>query len=134
MLAAVFLGGVAGGLARYGITEIWPVRPDTFPWPTFGINTCGAFALALLLVGVKIVWPTQTYLRPLLGTGFLGAFTTFSAVTTTSQQLLAHGLVGTATAYLVASLAAALVATSFGLLLGRAVAARRIAPNGGRRQ
>src|SRR5450759_1350811 len=95
------------------------------PWATFAVNTAGAFALALLLVLVTEVWRPTTYVRPLFGTGFLGAFTTFSAVVTTTVQLAARGAVGTAAFYLVISMFAGLAAASFGLVTGRAVAASR---------
>lgn len=125
VLVAIFAGGVGGGLARHALTEAWPTPAHAFPWATFVVNTTGAFALALLLVVLAEVWAPRRYLRQLLGTGFLGAFTTFSSVVTATDQLAAHGHPRTATIYLVGSLLAALGATSFGLLFGRAIAASR---------
>ena len=125
VLAAVFAGGFVGGLARYAITAAWPTPAAGVPWATFAVNTAGAFALALLLVLVTEVWRPTTYVRPLFGTGFLGAFTTFSAVVTTTDQLAARGAAGTAAFYLVISMFAGLAAASFGLVTGRAVAAFR---------
>jgi CrcB protein len=121
----VFTGGFVGGLARYVVTLAWPAPPYSFPWATFLVNTSGAFALALLLVLVIDVLPPTTCLRPALGTGFLGAFTTFSSVATAVDQLVVYKQADTAAIYLVASTAAGLSAASFGLLLGRAVAAYR---------
>ena len=63
------------------------------------------------------------YLRPLLGTGFCGAFTTFSSVVVTTDLLLAHGHAGTALAYLGASIGGGLAAALLGLVAGRALAA-----------
>jgi CrcB protein len=125
VLAAVFAGGFAGGWARYAVTAAWPTPAAGVPWATFAVNTAGAFALALLLVLVTEVWRPTTYVRPLFGTGFLGAFTTFSAVVTTTDQLAARGAAGTAAFYLVISMFAGLAAASFGLVTGRAVAASR---------
>lgn len=125
VLATVFGGGVAGGLARYAVTESWPTSADGFPWATFGVNTAGAFALPLLLAVLACVAPHR-YLRPLLATGFLGAFTTFSSVVVAADRLAARGQVGTAAGYLVGSTAAALAAGSAGLLLGRALAIPRL--------
>ncbi len=76
----IALGGFAGGDARYALGLAWPDKPGAFPWTTFGINVSGAFVLALLLVLILEAWEAPTWLRPLVGTGFLGAFTTFSAV------------------------------------------------------
>ena len=124
-LLAVFAGGVGGGLARYGITTLWPPPRLGFPWATFVVNTAGAFALGLLLVVLAELWAPRPYLRPLLGTGVLGAFTTFSSVVVGTDSLASHGHLRTAVVYLSSSLLAALGATSFGLLLGRAVAVHR---------
>lgn len=125
VLAAVYAGGVGGGLARYGLTTAWPTPSGRFPWATFTVNTGGAFALALLLVLLTEVVSPHRYARPLLGTGFLGAFTTFSSVMVSTAQLTAHRHPRTAALYLTGSLLAALGAASFGLLLGRALAATR---------
>jgi CrcB protein len=122
ILAVVFLGGVVGGLARYGLTEAWPTSGAGFPWSTFAVNTAGAFALPLLVILVADVLAPRRLLRPLLGTGFLGAFTTFSSVTTSTDRLIAHGHVATAVLYLVGSLLAAAVAVLVGAAAGRAIA------------
>ncbi len=125
VLVAVFAGGVGGGLARYGVTQAWPASTRAFPWAIFVVNTTGAFALALLLVVLAEVWAPHRYVRPLLGTGFLGAFTTFAAVATEVDQLGVHGHGATAVIYLTASVLAALSAVCSGLLLGRAISASR---------
>jgi CrcB protein len=131
-IAAVFGGGCCGGLARYEVTEAWPTRPDGFPWATFLVNTVGAFALALLLVLVIEVLRPTTYLRPALGTGFLGAWTTFSALTTGVAELVAHRQLATAGSYLGATVLAGLAAAASGLVLGRSISAyrRRSPPSG----
>lgn len=125
VLAVVFVGGFFGGLARYALTLAWPAPAGAFPWATFLINTSGAFALALLLVLVIDVLPPATYLRPALGTGFLGAFTTFSAVVTVVDHMAMSGRVSTAALYLGSSTVAGLSAASLGLVLGRSFAAHR---------
>lgn len=125
VLAAIAAGGFVGGLARYAITRGWPARTGGFPWATFLINTAGAFGLALLLVLVIEVWPPTRFVRPTIGTGFFGAFTTFSSVATNTDQLAAHGHRPLALLYLGSSLFAGLAAASFGLVLGRAVATNR---------
>ena len=124
-LAAVFAGGFVGGLTRYGVTSAWPAPAYQFPWATLVVNTSGAFALALLLVLVVDVLPPTTVLRPALGTGFLGAFTTFASVVTAADRLAALGRVHTAAIYLLASAVAGLSAAAFGLVLGRGIAAYR---------
>ena len=71
------------------------------------------------------VLPPTTYLRPAVGTGFLGAYTTFSAVTVDVNQLIAHDRVATGLLYLLATVLGGLTAASLGLVTGRAIAARR---------
>lgn len=125
IVAAVAAGGFLGGLVRYLIGLALPTVSGTFPWSIFLVNTAGAFILAVLLVLVLEVLPPTTYLRPVLGTGFCGALTTFSSVATGVDQLVAHGHPATAAAYVLTSLIAGLAAASFGIVLGRAIAASR---------
>jgi CrcB protein len=120
VLVAVFAGGCLGGWARYGITSAWPARSGRFPWATFSVNIAGAFVLAIVIVVAADVVSSR-YLRPLLGTGFCGAFTTFSSIVVTADQLFAHHRPGTAVTYLAASVVAGLAAASLGLILARAV-------------
>jgi CrcB protein len=124
-LVAVAVGGFAGGLARYEIGLALPSPPRGFPWAVFAVNTSGAFLLALLVVLLDEALPPTAYARPALGTGFLGAFTTFSSVAGAVDQLGAHGRPGLAAGYLLASTAAGLAAAVAGLLTGRALAGLR---------
>ncbi|HEU5334096.1 MAG TPA: CrcB family protein [Actinocrinis sp.] len=125
ILGAIALGGFAGGLARYGLGQAFPVARGAFPATTFAVNVSGSFILALLLVFVLEIWPPTRYLRPLLATGFCGAYTTFSTWMVDADRLIAAGRFATAAWYLFGSLAAGLAATSLGLTVGRAVLARR---------
>lgn len=130
----IAVGGFAGGLVRYALGLVWPEGPDRFPWTTFSINISGSFVLALLLVLILEAWNAPTWLRPLLGTGFLGAFTTFSAVTFALYQFAAGGHWGLFYAYTAFSVLAGLAAASLGLLLGRGwIAAQAHAAEAGRR-
>lgn len=125
VLAAIAIGGFAGGLARYGLGLAFPAPHDAFPAATFAINVSGSFILALLVVFVLEVWPPTTYVRPLIGTGFCGAYTTFSTWMVGVDQLVAGHHDATAAWYLAGSLIAGLAATSLGLTSGRAVVAHR---------
>jgi fluoride exporter len=125
VLVAVFVGGVFGGGARYGIGLAAPPAADGFPWAIFAINLSGAFALAVLLVMVLEVLPPTRYVRPALGTGFIGAFTTFSSLATATDHFLAHGHPALAVVYTAGSLFGGLVAASLGLACGHAISANR---------
>jgi len=126
ILGAVFVGGCVGGVARYAVTRAWPTPAHGFPWATFVINASGAFVLAALLVVVNDVLPPTTYVRPLLGTGLCGAWTTFSSIAASTDQLVAHGHSGTGVLYLIGSLAAGLSAAVLGLVAGRQVSRSRV--------
>jgi CrcB protein len=123
--AVIALGGFAGGNARYALGLAWPDVPGHYPWTTFGINVSGAFVLALLLVLILEAWEAPTWLRPLVGTGFLGAFTTFSAVVFALDRFAAAEQWLLFCAYLGFSALAGLAAASFGVLLGRSWVAAR---------
>jgi fluoride exporter len=114
-VALVSLGGAIGTLARYGTSELAPVAAGTFPTTTLLINALGAFALGLL-VGILARWrPDDTVLRPLLGIGVLGAFTTFSTLAVENAQLLRADQVWTAAAYGTTSIVLGLLAAALGL-------------------
>jgi CrcB protein len=125
VVAAVLVGGVLGGLARYVIEQAAATPAHGFPWDVLVINAAGAFVLALLVILVVEVLPPNRYLRPGLGTGFLGAFTTFSSLAVGADQLVSHDRGGLAAAYLLASLFAGLAAAALGILAGRRIATRR---------
>jgi len=130
VLGAVALGGFAGGEARYLLGLAFPTGHATFPATTFAINVSGSFVLALLLVLILEVWPPTKYLRPLLCTGFCGAYTTFSTWMVDTDRLVSAGRYAVAAADLFGSLAAGIAATLLGLAAGRAVLAYRRAAGG----
>jgi CrcB protein len=119
--AAVAVFGALGALARYGldlgITRLWPTR---FPVGTFAVNVVGSFALGVVFAIVEAHPPQTMWLRPGLGAGFLGAFTTFSTFSLQTLLLWESGDAGLAALYAGASLAAGLLAVWAGLTLGRA--------------
>jgi CrcB protein len=89
-LVAVMIGGSAGALARWAV-ELAVPSVAGFPSATFLINVTGAFGLGLIGVLLLGRLPPTRYLRPLLGIGFLGAYTTFSTFTFETLRLLEDG-------------------------------------------
>lgn len=79
-LAAIFAGGFAGAVLRAALAEGFPHDPGGWPWVTFGVNIAGALLLGYLITRLQERLPLSSYRRPLLGTGFCGALTTFSTM------------------------------------------------------
>lgn len=126
MLVVIAAGGALGSAARWAVGEGLPPGRGDFPWGTLLVNASGALLLGLLMVLVLEMWPPTRYLRPFLATGALGGFTTFSAYTLETRDLLAGGHVATAALYVLGTVALGLAATWAGIAGGRAsVAAGR---------
>ncbi|HVV76968.1 MAG TPA: CrcB family protein [Mycobacteriales bacterium] len=124
-LGLVLSGGFCGGLLRDEVVSHWATKSGAFPWPIFVVNTAGAFVLGAVVIVALDVLAKSRYLRPLLGTGFCGALTTFSSVAVGVDQLLRHGRIVTGVGYLLASLAAGLAAAALGAAFGRTLPATR---------
>lgn len=117
VVLAVALGGALGALARWALAEAVPHDAGAWPWATLVTNVTGCFALGVLMVLVLERWPDRPLLRPLLGTGFLGGFTTFSTYAVDTRGLVAAGHPLLAVAYLLSTLALGLLAVVAGLRL-----------------
>lgn len=127
ILAVIAAGGVIGAFARYGATLVWPTAPTGFPWTTFLINVTGCAAMGVLMVLVTERLTVHPLVRPFLGTGVLGGYTTFSSYVLDAHRLLGNGHGGTALLYLAATLAAAVaVIWATAGLTRRLVPARRV--------
>lgn len=107
---AVAAGGVVGSWLRWGAASAFPVAPGTFPLTTLGINVLGAGLLGVVLVALLDRPPPRTHWHALLGTGVLGAFTTFSTFAVEAVELTRTGRWPVAVAYLVASVVLGLAA------------------------
>jgi CrcB protein len=115
ILAVIAAGGAAGSLARWGLTQLLPHPVGTFPWATFTANVSGCLLLGVLMVFVIEVWPPSRYVRPFLGVGVLGGYTTFSTYMLDTRALLVSGRAGLAGEYVFATLAAGLAAVWVGV-------------------
>lgn len=119
VLAAVSAGGVLGALARYGLQTAFPHSLAEFPWATFGINVGGCLLIGILMVLVTEVWTGSRLLRPFLGVGILGGFTTFSTYAVDIQQAVAAGAEVIALTYAAATLAGAMITVWVGSAAAR---------------
>lgn len=116
----VVAGGILGALSRYEFGLAVPA-PGAWPLPTLLINLSGAFALGWLLEGLARSGPDaglRRVARLAIGSGFLGAYTTYSTLALDSVHLFSTGRGVDAMWYLVASLFGGAGATTLGIWLG----------------
>lgn len=121
VLLAVAVGGAAGTLTRYEVALAIPAASDGFPWSTLLINLSGAAFLGVLLTLLTERRPPTPYLRPLLGTGFAGGYTTWSTFMVDTDLLVHHHHPVVAVAYGVIT-----VVGGLGLLVGAVATTRRM--------
>lgn len=125
VLLVIAAGGVLGALLRYQLGRWWPTPVPQFPWTTLLINVTGCLLIGSLLVALTQRGSARSMLRPFLGTGVLGGYTTFSTYAVDIVLLLRAGHPVTALTYLAGTLAGALAAVTVGMLLTRGLLQRR---------
>jgi CrcB protein len=87
-LGAIFVGGAVGALLRIALLQTGAPGAPAWPWITFGVNIAGALLLGYLATRLQERLPLSAYRRPLLGTGFCGALTTFSTIQVEALRML----------------------------------------------
>jgi CrcB protein len=123
LILGILLGGALGALSRHGVTvalQAWmSATPySTFPMGTLVVNVVGSFLLSFLATaGLAGLVPPAVRLA--IGTGFLGAMTTFSTFELEADGLVRGGEAGRAVLYVLANLLLGYLA----IVLGRAAAA-----------
>ena len=97
------VAGALGTLARYGVGVCVPRVEGGFPWPTLTVNCVGSFLFGCVwtLADQRSVFSPDVRLAVL--TGFLGAFTTFSAFAFETGHFLRHEQYGNALANVLAN-------------------------------
>jgi CrcB protein len=116
---AVATGGALGSLARFWLTIL--MAGPRFPWGTLVINVLGSFVIGLV-AGITLT-PARVGLHPdlriFLMTGVCGGFTTFSAFSLQTLEMLQAGAVLPAAGYAAGSVVLCVAATFGGWALGR---------------
>lgn len=119
-LIGVGFAGSFGAIARYLVDAAVSDRvPGDFPWGTFAINVTGSFLLGVLS-GLVLYQAMDDMPRIVIGTGFCGAYTTFSTFSYESVQLAERGERTMAALYVIASVVVGLCAAGAGLALAAA--------------
>ncbi|PYE49538.1 CrcB family protein [Paenibacillus barcinonensis] len=116
-LAYIGAGGFMGTLTRYAIQLAMPAANTGFPWAVLLINAAGCLFLGWFFT-IAIPDKITPRLRLAIGTGFTGAFTTFSTFTLDIVRLSGDGEWLKAAIYLVFSIAAGLLLCALGIKLG----------------
>jgi CrcB protein len=123
-IALVALGGAAGSLTRHGVERLLGTS-DGLPVGTLTVNLVGAFLLGALLEWLATRGSDagrRRAARLLVGTGFLGGFTTYSALAAEADGLLRDGRVTLALVYVLTTVVVGLLASLAGVLSARAAA------------
>jgi CrcB protein len=122
-IAAIALAGAAGALSRYGLGLLFP-HPGptpTFPLGTFIVNVSGSFVAGVSIVLLVRFWPGNEVIAAGVLVGFLGAYTTFSALTLQVQRLVDGGASSIAFAYVLTSVVAGISAAFGGVGAGKLI-------------
>lgn len=113
----VGLGGFCGAVARYGIGRL--MTSGTFPYATLTVNVVGSLFIGLLATAFATRSLETEPFRLFLIVGFLGAFTTFSAFSLETLQLLNSGAWTRAALNILGNLALCLIAVFVGHIVAR---------------
>jgi CrcB protein len=119
VLGVIAVGGGIGSVLRYGLARALPAAAGDFSVATLVTNLLGSLLLGALVVAVTEVWRPHRLLRPALGTGLLGGFTTFSTFAVEVRGIA----LPVAVAYLAATVVGGLALAAAGM-----GAVRRIEP------
>jgi CrcB protein len=120
-LILVILGGAIGASLRYLVSKLFIYgKLITFPYATLSVNVLGSFLMGFLAYYLINRYSGQENLRLFLLTGLLGGFTTFSAFSLETLQLLTIQRYWSAILYIMLSLILSLIAVAAGFYLSRA--------------
>ena len=116
-LGLVALASALGALSRYGVHGLVQSRTASrFPYGTVVVNLSGSFVLGLI-VGLATYQGLDADVRTVVGTGFIGAYTTFSSFSYDTFGLLEEGATAAAWVNALGSIVVGLAAATAGFVL-----------------
>src|SRR5437773_9218321 len=117
MVLAVAVAGALGAPARYLVERAISIRRGRrFPWGTLVVNVTGSLALGFL-TGLALYHGLANTPKAVVGTGFIGAYTTFSTYAYETVDVAERTSAPLAGAYAIVSIAAGVAAATLGLVL-----------------
>ncbi|EDZ46576.1 fluoride efflux transporter CrcB [Leisingera daeponensis] len=120
-VSMVAVGGAIGAVCRYlaGLGMIRLLGHHDFPVAVITVNVIGSFLMGVFVVAAAM--RGLTHLSPLVMTGLLGGFTTFSAFSLETANLIERGAFGQAALYVVLSVGLSVGGLFLGLMAARGV-------------
>jgi len=121
-LILVMAGGAIGAGLRYEVGRLTLHRfGPGFPWGTLAVNLLGGLAMGLL-AGILLRVEGGEHSRLFLAVGILGGFTTFSAFSLETYNMLQTGAWANAAGYVAASVIGSIALLGVGVMLTRLAA------------
>lgn len=121
-LIAVFIFGAIGSAARFLFSRyVNELLPKNFPWGILAVNISGCFVIGFLATFLVGRFELNAFWRAGIFIGFLGGYTTFSSFSLDTITLFQMQNYSTAIINIFASLIFSLLATTIGILLGKAL-------------
>jgi fluoride exporter len=118
-LAAIFLGGFVGAIARAALAKSLTASPGEWPWATFAVNLLGAAILGYVIARDQMRPVPSIYRVALLAIGFCGALTTFSTLMVELLKMIDASRWALGCGYAAASIAGGLIAVRLAGILAR---------------
>lgn len=116
VLVVVAAGGVLGALARHGVASLQPGSGAAagWPWAVLAVNVSGCLLIGVLMAVLLDLTAAHRLLRPFLGAGVLGGYTTFSAYAADTHRMLVEGRYAAAATYFLVTPVLAVLAVWLG--------------------
>lgn len=119
-LLLIGLGGAFGSILRHVVAKaIHEKIGSVFPLGTLTVNVIGSFLLGLIYMLVARKVGLTENARLLLGVGFCGGFTTFSAFALENFHLMEQKMVSTSVLYISISVTGGILALGAGIWVSR---------------
>jgi CrcB protein len=121
VVLVVGLGGAVGAILRWWVGVLMSHLLAPVFLGTLVVNLAGSFLVGALLIWFQGKLPINDVLRTGIVVGLLGGFTTYSAFSMETVNMMMAGFYGRASAYVVVTVSACLMGTWAGVMLGRSV-------------